>query len=340
MPDVALEALPWKNQVELFKKKTNVTTEKWNSLYGEAHDTSFTVAGMTKVSMLESTHELMNEAVAGQITFEEFQKQFDDLASGWKGKNNWRARIIYETNIRTSYAAGLEDVLTKPSTLEKYPYWQYIHSHASIVPRQLHLSWDKLVIPANSPWWQTHTPPCGFGCKCTKKAISEEMLAELKLSPVSPPDNGTYTYIDPKGVKHVIPNGIDPGWDYTPGQKIRKMQEMLDEKILAMNDKKSMEASKKYLAAVSYSNKQINEIRNRYSYQLEESRWEQMTETQKKQLIASINKDIASRQSAKVFVEEGQREAFKLARETKNPEISRQILADLLGIPKYSGNIP
>lgn len=32
------------------------------------------------------------------------------------------------------------------------------------------------------------------------------------------PDNGSYIWTDRRGAQHVIPAGIDPGWDYNPGK--------------------------------------------------------------------------------------------------------------------------
>lgn len=40
-----------------------------------------------------------------------------------------------------------------------------------------------------------------------------------KSGPEAAPDNGTYEWIDKKtGEIHTIPNGIDPGWDYSVGE--------------------------------------------------------------------------------------------------------------------------
>ncbi len=99
------------------------------------------------------------------------------------------------------------------------PYWEYRHGD-SAVPRPEHLAWDGLILPADDPWWQTHYPPNGWGCKCKVFALSARDLKRMgKSGPDTAPDNGTYQWTDKKtGETHTVPKGIDPGWDYNVGE--------------------------------------------------------------------------------------------------------------------------
>ena len=55
-------------------------------------------------------------------------------------------------------------------------------------------------------------------CRCRVETLAERDLERLgKSGPDPTPDDGTYEWIDKAGNSHTIPNGIDPGWDYTPG---------------------------------------------------------------------------------------------------------------------------
>jgi hypothetical protein len=55
---------------------------------------------------------------------------------GWdfKGGRNWRTRVIYQTNLQTSYAAGRYQQLTDPDMLKVRPYWRYVHSDSVMRP--------------------------------------------------------------------------------------------------------------------------------------------------------------------------------------------------------------
>ncbi|MCS5516202.1 phage minor head protein [Pseudomonas qingdaonensis] len=50
------------------------------------------------------------------------------------------------------------------------PYGLYRHGDALTRPQ--HLAWDGTVLPLDDPWWSTHTPQNGWGCKC-KFMVSE-----------------------------------------------------------------------------------------------------------------------------------------------------------------------
>jgi len=128
--------------------------------------------------------------------------------------------VIYETNLFTAYQAGRHAQMTDPDVLKARPYWQYRHGD-SMYPRPEHLAWDGLVLRADDPWWQAHYPPCGWGCKCTAFALSDEDLQMLgKKGPDTAPPMQPYEWTDKKTgqVYAVADKGIDPGWDYNVGE--------------------------------------------------------------------------------------------------------------------------
>ena len=44
--------------------------------------------------------------------------------------------------------------------------------------RPQHLEWDGLVLPVDHPFWKTHAPPNGWGCRCMRQGgISRAILA-------------------------------------------------------------------------------------------------------------------------------------------------------------------
>ncbi|MCF6267624.1 MAG: hypothetical protein L3J57_13925, partial [Desulfuromusa sp.] len=97
------------------------------------------------------------------------------------------------------------------------PYLEYRHGD-SLQPRPLHLAWDGLVLPADDPWWQTHYPPNGWGCKCKVFSASQR---DLERAGKSVPDTAPTIEIDPKTE---APLGIDKGWAYNVGQAAQKDQ--------------------------------------------------------------------------------------------------------------------
>ena len=153
-------------------------------------------------------------------------------------RRDWRTRVIWETNRRTSYAAGRRAQMI--AAAETRPYWRYRHSHASVEPRLDHVAWDGLVLAHDDPWWATHYPPNGWGCKCWVETLSESDLERAgKSGPDAPPDERMVTRSVGRGrARRVVevPEGIDPGFDYAPGaggQAGRAARQAIEASILA-----------------------------------------------------------------------------------------------------------
>ena len=101
------------------------------------------------------------------------------------------------------------------------PYWRYRHSNLSNVPREQHLEWNGMVLRHDDPWWNTHYPPNGWGCKCWVEALSESDMRRYSLKKdKAPPLNRHNITIRRKGGSVTVgtPKGIDPGFAYAPGR--------------------------------------------------------------------------------------------------------------------------
>lgn len=220
-------SLPFNEQIEFFKDKLNVKTQAWTDIWSGMHSRAFVVAGAMKDDLLVDLRGAVDKVIADGVTLQQFRKDFDVIVDkhGWsyKGGRGWRTRVIYETNLRASYMAGRYRQLTDPDALEALPYWQYRHSDLVNEPREEHLAWDGLVLRADDPWWDTHFPPNGWGCMCTVDPLSEDDLKDLgKSGPdTAPPINYIEKTVGSRGPSPrtvMVPEGIDPGWDYNVGE--------------------------------------------------------------------------------------------------------------------------
>jgi len=229
MPDTAsYGSLPFSEQIAFFRRKINLPTEDWTQLFEAGHDHGFVVAGANRDDLLTDFRAAVDKAISQGTTLEQFRKDFDSIVakSGWdyNGGRNWRSRVIYETNLRTSYAAGRYAQLQ--AVKKSRPYWQYVHSDAVEHPRPQHLAWNGLVLWADDPWWKTHFGPNGWGCQCTVQALNKRDLEKLgKSGPdQAPPLDSKQVVIGSTG-DHPrtvdVPAGIDPGFAYAPGATVR-----------------------------------------------------------------------------------------------------------------------
>lgn len=215
--------LPFDEAIDFLRKKTNVTSEGWTDVLGAANATSFTVAGAGTQALVGDFRKEVAKALTAGTSLGDFRKEFDAIVEryGWEhnGSPGWRARVIFETNLSTAYAAGRFAQMTEPETLAAYPYWQYVHSGAAH-PRKQHQAWDGLTLRADDPFWETHYPPNGWGCGCRVRPVSARRLQRMgKSGPDTAPAIARRDVVDRRtGEVHSVPEGIDLGWDYNVGR--------------------------------------------------------------------------------------------------------------------------
>lgn len=214
---------PWAEQIEFLRQKLRLPTERWDDIQRAAHDRAFIVAGAAKADLLADLHQAVLEAAEQGKGQAAFLRDFKAVVAkhgwtGWTGEGSpegeaWRARVIYQTNMASSYAAGRYRQFTDPDYLRLRPYWRYIHSAAVHHPRPQHLAWHGLTLRHDHPFWSSHFAPNGWGCRCRITPVSrKEGEASAKAGLGEPPAG--WDSIDPKTG---APKGIDKGFDYAPG---------------------------------------------------------------------------------------------------------------------------
>jgi len=222
--------------IDFLKQKIALPSKTWRDIEGRAHDRGFVVAGAMKDALLADFKAEIEKAVAGKTTLADFRQSFDEIVAkhgwtGWTGEGTeagraWRARVIYETNLRTAYAAGRYKQMTDPDVVKVYKWWRYRHAYYREPERARPEHRDVFngtILAWDDQWWDTHYPPNGWNCSCGVETMTDRELKAEGLEPSRSPPVTTRTVIDPKtGDKVQVPNGIDFGWDHAPGQSWAK----------------------------------------------------------------------------------------------------------------------
>ncbi len=225
---VAYGSLPFSESISFFKAKLNLPTEHWNTIWQGAHSQAFVVAGAMQHDLLVDLRTAVDKAINNGQSLTAFRGEFKQIVAqhGWahNGNANWRAKIIYTTNMRQAHNTG------RWQQLQQLELWQYKHGD-SITPRPHHLAWDGTLLAKDDPWWSTHFPQNGWGCRCKVIGMSRATAKRrgIELSPR--PNNGKRDWVDKQtGEVHQVPNGIDPGFDYSVGEAHRG-RHLSDEKM-------------------------------------------------------------------------------------------------------------
>ena len=223
---------PFAAQLDFLKQKLQLPSAVWDDIWNQAHDRAIIVAGAQTADLVSDLHKsLLRRATDGK-GLNAFQFDYDAIVKqhGWQGGTGsdseagsaWRARVIWNTNMATSYAAGRYQQMDDPGLKKILPYLQYKHSDAAIHPRQEHKSWDGLTLPADHPFWLEHKPPNGWFCGCyiVPVTIAAFMAATAKgrgVAAAPAPGNR---------------DGIDPGFAYAPGANVKTpLTRMIEDKV-------------------------------------------------------------------------------------------------------------
>ena len=229
----------FQEQIDFFRAKLNLPTERWDDILQAAHDRAFMVAGAQKADLLNDLRVAVDKSLTGG-SIGDFRKDFAAAVqksgwTGWTGEGTkageaWRTRVIYQTNMATSYAAGRWKQLNDPELLKVRPFWRYIHSDGVIHPRPHHKVWGDsgLTLPAGDPFWLTHFPPNGWGCRCRVQAVREPATGASTQPP---------TGWDTIDSRTDAPVGLDKGWAYAPGANAdTSLRQMVQDKLIAYPD--------------------------------------------------------------------------------------------------------
>lgn len=220
--------LPFREAIDFYRGKLQLPSAGWTDLWQQQHSHAFVVAGANHDALVEDFYNAVQDAQTKGSGYAEFRTRFDEITAkhGWahNGTPGWRSKVIYDTNITQAYNAGRWQQMQEVKHLR--PYWEYRHTPGEH-PRLTHLAWDGLILPADDPWWSTHFPQNGWGCKCRVNSLSRveasrKWDAAGKAGPDQAPEieweektvgkNGS----QPRTVR--VPKGIDPGFAYNPGQ--------------------------------------------------------------------------------------------------------------------------
>jgi hypothetical protein len=201
--------------MKFLEKKTDVPTEKWDDLKWGEHAHAFTVAHSVEANILGDIHGLLNKAMASGESYDTWRKGMLEVMEkkGWYGGNghtaddkkyiNWRLRVIYDTNMRTAYAAA--QYRRQLQDAEGRPIWVYKSKVFGSSRRQEHIALHDKAFRYDDPFWNIYYPPNGWGCQCYVTTKSE---AGAERDGIAVGDSAAA----------VLPD-IDSTWQYNPGRE-------------------------------------------------------------------------------------------------------------------------
>jgi SPP1 gp7 family putative phage head morphogenesis protein len=209
-------------------------TFNWQDVYGAEHRRAFAVAGVTRLDILGEFQRALLDAQQKGVNPIDFRRHMQaylqskgfwgdvpikDPATGRERTtrfNQARLQLIYDVNMRQSYAAGQWQAIER--TKKQFPFIVYRTMRDERV-RASHRGWDSVALPVDHPFWRTHFPPNGWRCRCVAFAVAQKDLDRMRAAglPVKtdPPEVQWKDYVNPHtGEVRRVPVGIDPGFEH------------------------------------------------------------------------------------------------------------------------------
>lgn len=235
---IELGRVPAIEAIANIRGKLAIPTSSWDDYLSIPRAKAFTVAGVTKVDLLNDLQEDIAQALENGESISAFRKKFDQTVQnhGWdyKGKRGWRTRVIYDNNLRSSHMAGRWEQIQRVK--KRRPYLVY-HTAGDNNVRPKHNEWRYIALPVDHPFWDTHFPPNGWGCRCYIVSANDEMLKRLGIEPAekAPELNRTTRVSQTTGELYGdVPSGIDVGWDNNVGKQWLAPNSVFGEKLMKL----------------------------------------------------------------------------------------------------------
>ncbi len=236
----ALRRLTPEGALAWLKERKQITqTWSWADLSAQEQALQFTVSRLASVDLLAELRQMIIDSVAGDLTRTDFMRDARAALArkGWWGLNEvedpvtgetvvtrfnpTRLKLIFDTNVRQAAVAGQWD--RAQDTKRLFPYLRYV-TLADEKVRDSHRAWHNLVLPVDSPWWDTHMPQNAYRCRCYVRQVSQREY-DRGTTPTSQrmqktlPKEKLREWENPRtGEVLQVPEGVHPAFVGNPGK--------------------------------------------------------------------------------------------------------------------------
>jgi len=192
----------YREAIAAFRKKVPMPHAQFMKLEAREKQRAFTVAQVTRGRVLQQVWDAVDSAITHGSDLEKFKADCGaQLIESWGGEKPGRIEGVFRTGVLGAYSAGREAINNSPAVREARPYARFDDSDTD---RECEICADchGVILPADDPWWDDHTPLMHCNCMCTKTALSQEEAEDEGIDTHGPDvdaDEGFGTRPDEEG---------------------------------------------------------------------------------------------------------------------------------------------
>lgn len=168
-----------------FGRKVALPSDAFDRLTAEAKARAFRMAGVHKVRMVQRARDIVHKGIALGTPFPQIRREllavFD--TEGIPRPALSRLRIMFQQNAQQAYHDARREALDDPDMAKAFPFRQYLtvgNGTAGVRGvRPEHAALHGKVFRWDDPFWNSHTPPWDWGCRCFFRSLTAGQAKRL-----------------------------------------------------------------------------------------------------------------------------------------------------------------
>jgi SPP1 gp7 family putative phage head morphogenesis protein len=164
-----------------------MTRAEWNKLTQGQREHAFMVSEVATADIVTEVWEALDSAIAKGTTLEEFKAEIGPrLLEHWGGDKPGRIETIFRTNVMSAYNGGRHEMISAPTVRKFRPFLRFdgIDDDSQT---EICKAAEGVVLPADDPWWASHTPPLHFNCRSVVTPLAPDEAEDEGIDD-EPPD--------------------------------------------------------------------------------------------------------------------------------------------------------
>ncbi len=178
---------PATEAAESFGRKIAVPSDVFDRISAEAKSKAFRIAGVHKARLVQRARDIVKKAIEEGTPFPDVRRALTALFAkeDIPRPSLARLRLTFQQNAQQAYNDSRRELLDDPEITSAFPFRQYLtvgNGTAGVRGvRPEHAALHNLVFRWDDPFWDAHTPPWDYGCRCTFIALTPGQVKRRKL---------------------------------------------------------------------------------------------------------------------------------------------------------------
>jgi SPP1 gp7 family putative phage head morphogenesis protein len=178
-------AVPFEEAAAFLQGKPAVSRAIFDELLPELRARAFVITGVDRMDAVQAARDAIAEIPRG-ADWAQTKKALTAQLAPWLGEGaELRTEMLMRWHGYQAYAVANKRNLDANTDL--FPYRQYQTAQDGRV-RDTHAALNGLVLPAESKFWDRHTPPWEYGCRCDVRGVTAEEADEIRAEDARKPE--------------------------------------------------------------------------------------------------------------------------------------------------------